>query len=324
MLTVSVVIPSYNSASYLGEALKSVRDQTRPADEVIVVDDRSSDGTAEIARAAGAVCLSTPRNAGPSAARNIGISAARGDLVAFLDADDVWEPHHLATLVPLLERNPEAALAYSRVRKFGVQTGDSPPSLPEGTPTEAFWTLLRTNNVIPQMAAVVRREALLAAGGYEESMRHSEDYDLWLRIAWRRPFVCSRQITGWYRTHASQTTAGAAPRMARAWWSTRGRALELVRREGTAADVARAAEALREAWSDDLRWAWWQRERALFEAVLGEASRIPDAEPVRRKWEHRYRLAWRPWCAIGGAWDALPLPMRRALRAPLRPLLNPP
>ena len=164
----------------------------------------------------------------------------------------------------------------------------------------------------------------MAAGGYDESMRHSEDYDLWLRIAWRRPFVCSRQITGWYRTHAAQATADAAPRMVRAWWTTRSRALDLVRREGTPTDVARAAHELRGAWADDLRWAWWQRQRALFDVVLAEAARVPDAEPVRRQWQRRLRLAWWPWCAIGDAWDALPRPMRRALSAPLRPLLNPP
>jgi glycosyltransferase involved in cell wall biosynthesis len=323
MLSVSVVIPTYNSASFLGEALESVARQTRQPAEVIVVDDCSSDGSAELARQAGARCLTTPRNAGPSAARNIGIRAAAGDLVAFLDADDIWEPNHLATLVPLLERHPEAALAYSRVRRFGVQTGDSPLSLAEGAPANVFWTLLRVN-VVPQMAAVVRREALLGAGGYDESMRHSEDYDLWLRIAWRHPFVCSQAITGRYRTHDGQATAGAATRMVRGWWTTRSHALELVRREGTPEDAERISRELRDAWEEDLRWAWWQRERALFDVVLGEAPRVPDSAPEQRRWRWRARLAWPAWSAIAGAWDALPMPVRRALRLPLRPLLNPP
>lgn len=94
---VSAIIPVYNGEPWLADALRSIASQTRPADEVIVVDDCSTDRSAEIARAHGALVVHQPVNRGEGAARNAGIRAARGDAIAWLDADDYWTPHHLAT-----------------------------------------------------------------------------------------------------------------------------------------------------------------------------------------------------------------------------------
>jgi glycosyltransferase involved in cell wall biosynthesis len=109
---ISVVIPSYNSAELLPEAVGSVLAQTRPAEEIVLVDDGSEDDTAEVCgRFGAAVRYIRQANAGASAARNTGIAAARGDWLAFLDADDLWEPEKLELEVAALGRHPEAAFA---------------------------------------------------------------------------------------------------------------------------------------------------------------------------------------------------------------------
>ncbi len=101
---ISVVIPCYNGARFLEQALASVREQTRPVDEVIVVDDGSTDDSADIARRAGVTCLSLEENMGPGASRNRGIARCSGEIIAFLDADDYWMPSHIGEMTALLER----------------------------------------------------------------------------------------------------------------------------------------------------------------------------------------------------------------------------
>src|SRR5687768_8248493 len=118
--TVSVVIPCHNGEAFLEETLLSVRAQLRQPDEIIVVDDASTDGSAEIARRLGATCIPTGVNVGLPAARNFGIRHARGSLIALLDADDVWLPDHLRSVVDLLERHPETGVGFGRVRLFGI------------------------------------------------------------------------------------------------------------------------------------------------------------------------------------------------------------
>ena len=106
--SISVVIPAYNSAAQLARALDSVLAQTRPAEEILVVDDGSTDATAEVARSYGdAVRLIAQANAGAAAARNAGIRAARGTWIAFLDADDEWLPDRLALQTDILDRRPD-------------------------------------------------------------------------------------------------------------------------------------------------------------------------------------------------------------------------
>jgi glycosyltransferase involved in cell wall biosynthesis len=109
---ISVVIPTYNSAAVLADAVDSILTQTRPADEIIVVDDGSTDGTAEVCGAYGdKIRYIRQANQGASIARNAGISAARGDWLAFLDADDVWEPRKLELQLAALDQHPEADFA---------------------------------------------------------------------------------------------------------------------------------------------------------------------------------------------------------------------
>src|SRR5262245_24198684 len=180
---ITAVIPVYNGAEFLRDAIESVRLQERAVDELIVVDDCSSDLSADLAESLGARCIRQPLNAGPGAARNRGIEAATGDVIAFLDADDRWLASHCGPLVQPLERHPACAVAFSRIRIFGDES--SPGSriyLAEDTPTPVFWHLLY-ENIVKQSASVVRRDALVRYGAYNELRRYSEDYELWLHLS---------------------------------------------------------------------------------------------------------------------------------------------
>lgn len=116
---VSVIIPAYNREKYLGPALQSVLDQTRPADEIIVVDDGSSDGTVEVARSFGdrVRCLSGAHG-GASRARNLGVHASRGDLLAFLDSDDLWVPEKLENQCRHLDLHAATDMVFGHLQTF--------------------------------------------------------------------------------------------------------------------------------------------------------------------------------------------------------------
>ena len=155
MLTISVVIPCYNAEAFIGEALASVAAQVRRPLEVLVVDDASTDGSAAVVRSFERVRLiEQPTKSGHVHARNRALAEARGDVVAFLDADDVWLPHHLETVVAMLEAHPEAAVAFAAVEHFGSRSGLWLVDLPEGDPFDAFHACLEAT-CVPQMSAVV-------------------------------------------------------------------------------------------------------------------------------------------------------------------------
>lgn len=308
MATVSVVIPCYNAGPYLAEALASVLGQTRAPDEVIVVDDRSTDGSAEVARGHGVRVLTTPTNSGAAAARNLGAREARGELIAWLDADDVWEPEHLATVAPLAERFPEAAVAFSRTRAFGAGASDEWVALiPEGRPVDAFRESLG-RTIVPQNTAVVRRAALLAVGGYDESLRVAEDYDVWLRLSRRYPFVCTHAVTCRLRRHAEQTSRDVY-RYWRAEYEVRQRFRARAIAEEPAEFVARLEAGERAVWEQHLRTAWFGRSPAAMRFHLSMHDRVPGSVAVRRRWLLRAALL-----PLARLWDALPPGFRRIRR----------
>ncbi len=170
---VSVIIPGYNAESYIADCIRSVLAQTRRPEEVIVVDDCSTDGTESIVQdfvAKGVKLIRTPRNSGSAISRNIGIEAASHELIAFQDADDVWLSNHCEVVVPLLEKNREAVLAFSRTKAFQDEDWIWQLAIPAGQPVNCFlWCVPYTR--IPQMNVIARREILLAEGGYKKSMR---------------------------------------------------------------------------------------------------------------------------------------------------------
>lgn len=185
---VSVLIPAYGVAPYIAETLSSVFVQ-RFAEpfEVIVVNDGSPD-TRELEEAIAPfrdrIVYLTQPNSGPSAARNAAFSVSRAPLVALLDGDDLYLPDYLRTQTEVLNSDPDLVLVYGDMEVFGGSRFDGwrlsdinhesePPSLE---------TLLRGTATVIN-TPMIRREAIAEAGGWDETSRHSEDYDLWLRIA---------------------------------------------------------------------------------------------------------------------------------------------
>lgn len=217
---VSVIIPAFNAADYLDDCLASVsRQRSSIAMEVIVVNDGSTDGTLEkLQGASGLTCLNQ-HNQGPSAARNVGIWQARGEYIAFLDADDLWPENKLQQQIALLRQHPDAAMCFGDCRQFtndqlrphtlfeesgyGERAWGEEPYVPN-----AYGQLLR-NNFITTGSVVVRRQVLEALGGFDESLRLVEDLELWLRIARQHPIVWCKEICLLRRRHADNTSREA-------------------------------------------------------------------------------------------------------------------
>jgi glycosyltransferase involved in cell wall biosynthesis len=300
--TVSVVIPCYNAGAYLAEALASVAGQRRPAREVIVIDDRSTDDSVAIAQAHGARVLELPANGGAAAARNAGIAAASSDVVAFLDADDYWAPDHLERVVALLDRFPDVGLAFGLERRFGAWTGEDVAYLPPETPVDAFWACLR-RNPISNSGVVVRRAELVAIGGYDAGIRYAEDYDLWLRLSTRTRFACVDAVTCFHRGHSAQASRAAA-RIAEGAFRVRHRLWE--RGAFGPIDRGRYAAVMLEAWRALLGETWRAADPERFDAALALGAYVPRSRRVERQWRRMASL----------------LPFWAAARAALRRVRN--
>jgi glycosyltransferase involved in cell wall biosynthesis len=205
-LPVSVVIPVFNRELQLERALRSIAAQGRPAAEVIVVDDGCSDGSAEVAARFGARVVAHDRNSGQVAARNTGIGAARQPWIAFLDSDDEWLPGHLQALWELrdgvlfvagssINRRPDP----SRDRVVGP-LGREPLLLRDP------WRLVHPQNFVTMSTTMVRRDALLALGGFRAHDGIVEDLDLWVRLLARGPARISPKVSVVYHVHGAQIT----------------------------------------------------------------------------------------------------------------------
>jgi glycosyltransferase involved in cell wall biosynthesis len=188
---VSVVIPTYNRADLVSEALQSALQQTYPNIEIIVVDDGSTDNTCEILQKFGdAIIVLRQENTGPAAARNRGIEAAHGELVAFLDSDDLWLPTKLARQVDLLERCSESVCGclsniMMRWKDRNVSAFDMSWLYPECR--EGLWTnadeILATRFVLFNQAIMIRRKVLERIGCFDDRLRLLEDYDIAFRLS---------------------------------------------------------------------------------------------------------------------------------------------
>jgi glycosyltransferase involved in cell wall biosynthesis len=186
---VSVIVPAYRASRDIPDALASVFAQTFSDFEVVVVDDGSPDGAeleAAIEPFRSRLQFIVQSNLGAGAARNTGIRASTGRMVAFLDADDRWAPEFLARQVALLESDRHCALVYCDA----LLSGDTPLAgrrFMETAPSDGEVTLVsliqqRCN--IALSTVVVRRRPLIAAGLFDESLRRGQDFELWLRLAW--------------------------------------------------------------------------------------------------------------------------------------------
>jgi glycosyltransferase involved in cell wall biosynthesis len=192
-IKVSVVIPTYNRAHYLPEALASALNQTLPVFEIIVVDDGSSDGTTQLMATYGdKVRYLVQKNQGPSAARNFAMREARGNWIAFLDSDDLWEPGKNQLQTDFIRQHPYLEFVFGNLANFNAQQQDEQPEIldPEvhryfqthGGDLKDFYRQLLVCNPIPTSSAFFSRAAMERTGWLDETMRYCEDYDYWLRM----------------------------------------------------------------------------------------------------------------------------------------------
>jgi glycosyltransferase involved in cell wall biosynthesis len=182
---VSVIIPTYNRKQYLPRAIDSVLNQTYSDYELIIIDDASTDETANFVQEEYPAIrfISLLNNRGAGAARNEGISVARGRFIAFLDSDDEWESNYLETQIKFLESNLNIVLSFCcciHQRQDGlVEKFSCKPWLPYPNLT---YHLLCENFILTASIVVVRREALDKAGYFNESLRLGQDKELFLRL----------------------------------------------------------------------------------------------------------------------------------------------
>jgi glycosyltransferase involved in cell wall biosynthesis len=190
-MRVSAIIPCYNYGKYLARAIDSILAQTYAVSEILVIDDGSSDNTHEIAASFGnRVRYIFQQNAGRAAARNHGIHEATGDWIALLDADDWWLPNKIELQAQALAARPDAVVVYTSVR---CQHPDGGTNEWPATDPSRLWPALRYANCITgsASAALIRRDVLLAEGGFDESLRECEDWDCWVRLARKYPFAAA-------------------------------------------------------------------------------------------------------------------------------------
>ena len=204
---VSVVIPCYNQARFLGEAIESVLAQSYPHFEVIVVDDGSTDNTSEVAASYAGVRCIRQDNQGLAGARNTGIRESKGSYLVFLDADDRLLPDALKVGVEWLKARPECAFVSGLYRLIAADGSPLPPIREQPCPDkEQYMEMLRGEYIITPAVIMHRRSVFEAVGGFDSSVNAAADYDLCLRVARRFPVYCHGEVVLEYRLHDSNMT----------------------------------------------------------------------------------------------------------------------
>jgi glycosyltransferase involved in cell wall biosynthesis len=181
-MKVSVIIPTFNSAALVASAVDSALAQTAPPSEILAIDDGSSDDTrGRLAVYGERIRYLHQENRGVAAARNMGLREARGELIAFLDADDVWHPRKLELQIAAMVASPKVGLLGTSIFNWPIETPrgfDGPARV-----RPVAWHRLAVKNQFVTSSVIVRRAALERVGEFDTALQGPEDYDLWLRIA---------------------------------------------------------------------------------------------------------------------------------------------
>ena len=270
---VSVILPVYDRETLVVRAVESVLAQTYRPLELLVVDDGSTDGTRAALRAFGdAITVLEQPHAGAYVARNLALRHARGELVAFIDSDDVWLPDKLSLQVPLLRR-PEVGLVFGDALHVPLRTRTcfdvSPPARGRVADRLAF------DNFVPTVTVLARRAYLEEAGGFSEESEISCDYLMWFRIALRHEIDYVDDVVAEYTVH----------------------------RGGISYDLGRAIEARMALFSNELPRHDEPARRAVLKRLLFNLSLRLALAAMRgraRSVAHPFRLGWRTASNIAG------------------------
>lgn len=211
---VSVIIPLYNKAAEIGATLRSVLGQTVQPLEIIVVDDGSTDGGAEVVKAFAEplVRLVGQPNRGVAAARNRGIAEARGEYVALLDGDDVWEPRFLEKSIEMIEKYPECAIyatgfyTLRKGKKFPAASSEK-----EGVLDDFFCEAMR-GYICTSSSVVIPKDIFQRSGGFPEGMKIGEDLYCWIGLASLGPVCFTPELlAGYVITASNRSVCGYTP-----------------------------------------------------------------------------------------------------------------
>ena len=295
--SISVVIPCYNAAAFLREAIDSALAQTRPADEIIVVDDASTDGSVEVALSYGdrIKLLRSPnaRGTGHGATANRGIMASRGDYIAFLHADDIWLPSHLEKVAGLLDKWHDAGVAFGRMECFGERNGMFPGDLPFewDIPADVFFPIMRRLFVLPS-SAMVRRYVVAGIGGFDEARPfYADDFDFFARCSIWHKFVGSSVVSARYRTHSAQLSVNRHDTLANTF-RYRVRILDDIDQiPQMQSKCAMGVDRAQRYWEEEIARAWQLRNMPLLRTLV----KYGISEPIYREGTRYYALrCWLP------------------------------
>ena len=292
---VSVVIPAFNAAEFLPQVLESVFRQTHPPLEIIVVDDGSTDGTPEtMQRFQGRVHYLRKDNGGPASARNRGILQARGEWIAFLDADDLCLPHRLEHELAFAEKT-RADLVFSDLlevsptRTVPSYLEDHRQKAPlaavvrDGVLLNPVQLLLERGCFILPSTVLVRRKRLLEAGLFDENLRGPEDIDLWIRLAPISCFAFTPEPLVVRRVHGRNLSWGGLEFITeRIKMLEKAERLEMVRKQRDCRQPLRRKKAR----------LYWEQGYHFFERNQPAAARVSWTRSLRSKFSHWVALYW--------------------------------
>ncbi len=306
-LRVSVIISTYNRADLLPEAIDCLLTQTRVPDEIIVVDDGSTDDTpAVLASYPSPVIAIRQSNKGLAAGRNTGLRRATGDLIAFLDSDDILTPDSIEKRALVFEQNPQVNVVYSDLLATDMANKPYGP-WPGRRPSGDVFVEAARYNLMPIHSYMLRRECLEQTGPFDETLRSNEHFDFWIRVAAHYPFHYLDEPLAFYRFHDNMMTVVKHTEMRPEWLLVQRRVYEmdafqaLSSRQKSIIYCSHGNKIMR-GFPREARWCFWQGVRVhptglrayllLTLSLLGKNAFIAVHDVYRRR--HSEMLDIRP------------------------------